>query len=107
MTIDTDPVETPPNAAENERASVFEKLEADLAEARAQIAEWNRGQRQSPEVYEAELAEARAQIAALAARHEKALVEGAARLAERDEARAQIAALKEQLAKRDDGDAVL
>jgi hypothetical protein len=77
MTIDTDPVETPPNAAENERASVFEKLEADLAEARAQIAEWNRGQRQSPEVYEAELAEARAQIAALAARHEKALVEGA------------------------------
>jgi hypothetical protein len=28
-------------------------------------------------VYEAELAEARAQIAALAARHEKALVEGA------------------------------
>jgi chromosome segregation ATPase len=35
-----------------------------------------------------------AQIAALAARHEKALVEGAARLAERDEARAQIAAIE-------------
>ena len=40
-----------------------------------------------------ENAKLEAELAALAARHEKALVEGAARLAERDEARAQIAVL--------------
>jgi hypothetical protein len=59
------------------------RLERELAEARA----WADTMLRKIEVLEA-------QNAALAARHEKALIEGAARLAERDEARAQIAAIE-------------
>jgi phage I-like protein len=71
-------------------------LKAELAEARAQSAEAERGRLQFRKAYR----ELRAQIAALAARHESALVEGAARLAERDEARAQIKHLTEALERR-------
>jgi len=60
----------------------------ELAEARAQIADQNDALVEAANLR----TELRAQIAALAARHEKALVEGAARLAELAEARAQIAA---------------
>jgi hypothetical protein len=70
-------------------------LEFELAEARAEIAEQGFIIQQTQidrDTWRSNYHGAEEKLTALAARHEKALIEGAARLAELAEARAQIAA---------------